>query len=243
MFLGKFRMPFMEEADDKGGNIDEIVLDESVEEVVEEPKEEPKEDKVPLATLLDEKRKRKELERQLREYKEKEVDTDAKLTKTQLRQKYIDKGFDEDVAESLADEFTSLRMEVRKAQFKELEPIDEDLKELTRDSFYSDALTYKKEIQSVITDFKKKGIDLDLEEAYLKVRGKARLKEYKTEIEQKALLDRRNADDKKLPASTSKPVKDPYPLDETDKAALAGLQKAQPNSAWNAEKFYKLMKG
>jgi hypothetical protein len=117
------------------------------------------------------------------------------------------------------------------------------LKELARDNFFSDAPTYKNEIQKVIKDYKAKGIEIDAEEAYFKVRGKSRMREYRTDIEQKALLDRRNGDDKKLPASTPKAPKDPYPLDDVDKKALEGLQKAQPSAGWTAERYFKLMKG
>jgi len=241
-------MPYMDADADVGGAVTEPVV--PAVEPVAEPTElsepaEPKEDKVPLATLMEEKRKRKELERQLREFKEKQLDADVVLTKTQLKQKYVAKGVDEELAEAFAEEFASLKSEVKKVSFKELEDstIDDDLKELAKDGFFSDAPVYKKEIQATLKSYKAKGIDLDLEDAYFKVRGKSRLNEYRTEIEQKALLNRRNAEDKGTPVAKPSAPKDPYPLDENDKKALAGLQKAMPNAGWDAAKYYKLMKG
>lgn len=242
MLRNKYLMPCMEELDTGGGAVEETV--ETVETVVEEePKKEPK--TVPEATFLETKRKLKETERLLREFKEKDVEKDSLLTKTQLKQKYIDKGFDEELADSLAEEFATLKSEVKKASFKELDnsAIDDDLKELSRDSFFSDAPTYKNEIQALVKDYKAKGIELDVEEAYFKIRGKSRMREYRTDIEQKALLDRQKGEDKKLPASTPKAPKDPYPLDDTDKKALEGLQRLDAKGGWNAEKYYKLMKG
>lgn len=243
----RLTMPYMDADADIGSGTEPVAeqVTEDVAEQVTEPVEEPKEDKVPLATLMEEKRKRKDLERQLREFKEKQLDADVVLTKTQLKQKYVAKGVDEDLAEAFAEEFASLKSEVRKASFKELEDstIDDDLKELAKDGFFSDAPVYKKEILDLQKSFKAKGIDLDVEDAYFKVRGKSRLNEYRTEIEQKALLNRRNAEDKALPSATPAAVKDPYPLDENDKKALAGLQKAMPDAGWTAEKYYKNMKG
>jgi hypothetical protein len=241
----RLTMPYMDAEAEVGGGVAEPVVETVVEPTVEPTPEEPKEDKVPLATLMEEKRKRKDLERQLREFKEKQLDADVVLTKTQLKQKYVAKGVDEDLAEAFAEEFASLKSEVKKASFKELEDtgIDDDLKELSKDGFFSDALTFKKEIQDTLKSYKAKGIDLDVEDAYFKVRGKSRLNEYRTEIEQKALLNRRNAEDKKLPSATPAAVKDPYPLDENDKKALEGLQKAMPNAGWDAKKYYTTMKG
>lgn len=251
LFLRNYlKMPCMEELDKGGaGNSDENLeknLDEKPDEAPDKKTdEEPTKRSVPEATFLEEKKRRKELEHQLREFKEKDVEKDSLLTKTQLKQKYIDKGFDEELADSLAEEFAAMKSEVRKASFKELDnsAIDDDLKELARDSFFSDAPTYKNEIQALVKDYKAKGIELDVEEAYFKIRGKSRMREYRTDIEQKALLDRRKGEEKKLPNSNPAPTKDPYPLDDTDKKALEGLQKAQPSAGWTAEKFYKLMKG
>ena len=242
----RLSMPYMDAEAEIGSGTEQVTEEvaEQATETIEEPVEEPKEDKVPLATLLEEKKRRKDLERQLREFKEKQLDADVVLTKTQLKQKYVAKGVDEELAEAFAEEFASLKSEVRKASFKELEDttIDDDIKELSKDGFFADAMTYKREIQDAVKSFKAKGIDLDVEDAYFKVRGKSRLNEYRTEIEQKALLNRRNAEEKGTPSAKPSAPKDPYPLDENDKKALAGLQKAQPDVGWTAEKYYK-MKG
>jgi hypothetical protein len=252
MEMFKELWPFMDAEKDVGSGTEkdaeevvqdaqEIKVDDS-EQIVEESKDS---DKVPLATMLEERKRRKEVERQLREIQEKQIDSDVKLTKAQLKQKYIDKGVDEDVAEAFADEFANIKAEVKKASFKELEnsSVEEDLKDMSKDAFFSDALTYKKEIINTLNTYRAKGIDLSLEDAYIKVRGKSRLNEYKTEIEQKALNNRRNVEEKGIPAAKPTSPKDPYPLDEADKKALAGLQKAQPQAGWDAKKYYTMMKG
>ena len=235
----------MDVLDAQGGAVieDEVEIIDNVEPAQEPEKSEAR--SVPEATFLETKKRLKEAERALRELKEKDVEKESLITKTQLRQKYIEKGFDEDLADSLAEEFASLKSEVKRASFKELDnsAIDDDLKELARDNFFSDAPTYKNEIQKVIKDYKAKGIEIDAEEAYFKVRGKSRMREYQTDIEQKALLERRDGQGKKLPTATPAPAKNPYPLDDADKKALEGLQKAQPNGGWTAEKYYKIMKG
>jgi hypothetical protein len=236
--------PFMM-ADDITGGKPEEKPEVKPDEKPEQKPEVKQERSVPEATFLEEKKKRKELERRLREFEEKNVDKDVAIDKANIKKKYVDKGYDEDLAETIAEDMANLRAEFRKSRFSDLDDstIDDDLKELARDNFFKDASVYKKEISTAISEAKKKGIELSAEDAYFKVRGKTRLKEYQTEIEQLALLKRKETEEKEIPQSSPKSPKDPYPLDEADKKALEGLQKAMPSAGWTPEKYFKLMKG
>jgi hypothetical protein len=236
--------------------VNEQVIEESTnEEVIEDglqeegqeneevDQEEEKENKVPLASLLEEKKKRKELEKRLRALEEKELDSSILDEKLKIKQKYIQKGYDEDFADSLAEDFASLKSELKKSTRKDQDTLDEDIEDLaSQDVFYSDAMAYKKEIKSKIGEFKKKGHELSVEDAYTLIRGKTRAKELKEDLEQKEILSKRGAPKSKTINASSSAPKNPYPLDDADKKALERLQRRQPESSWTAEKYYKMFK-
>lgn len=201
------------------------------------------EEKVPLSTHLEEKKKRKSLEKKIRELEEKELDSSILHEKETIKKKYIDKGYDEDLAVLIADDLINIKSEFKKSKLKEKRnnSFEDDLKELSRQSYYNDALTFKKEIKTKIDEFSKNGIDLSPEDAYQLVRGKTRIKEFITDTEQKEALRRRSEESSsKVPNASSVSPKNPFPLDESDKRALAGLQKLQPASGWTAEKYWKI---
>jgi hypothetical protein len=214
------------------------------EDALLEEHKEPDNDKVPLSVHLQTKKELKELKKRLRESEERDIDNDLKNTREQIIRKYTEKGYDEELANMLADDIVGIKSEVKKSKLNNIDDstLDEELADLSKDKFFEDAPTFKKDIQARVSEYKKKGIELSVEDAYISLRGKNRLKEIQTDIEQKASLKRREGEEKQVPSSTSAAPKNPYPLDDADKKALEGLQKAQPNGGWTPEKYYKLMK-
>ena len=234
----------------KGGlsmneDLQEQVVEDVIEEVLETEQEEVVEkepERVPLATLLEEKKRRKELEKRLRILEEKELDSDIISTRSKIKQKYINKGYAEDLAESLAEDFADLRGELRRSKVEKKDYLDEEIDDLARDSFYSDAAAFKKEIKAKLKEFSDKGVTLEVEDAYNLVRSpKAKLREVKEDTEQKELV-RKASETKKTvtPNASGSSPKNPYPLDEDDKKALSHFQKLYPEGGWTAEKYYKI---
>ena len=214
------------------------------EEVIEEkPVEEKQDDRVPLATLLEEKKRRKEIEKRLRELEEKELDHEILIDKKKISEKYINSGYEEALANMIAEDVAGLKRELRKNNLSKVDYLDEEIQDLSRDVFYSDASSYGKEIKSKITEFKTKGIDLSVEDAYNLVRNpRLKFKEIKEDTEQKDLLNRRQTSKtNSVPNASASAPKNPYPLTSDDKKALAKLQEMQPNNGWDVKKFYEMM--
>ena len=118
--------------------------------------------------------------------------------------------------------------------------MDEDIEDLARDDFYSDAVSFQKEIKAKVKEFK----NISVEDAYNLVRNpKIKYKELNEDSEQKRILKRRNESSNNtiLNASASSP-KNPYPLDDNDKKALIKLQELQPTTGWTIEKYFNIMK-
>lgn len=213
--------------------VDEVIeSEETVEqpEVSEEPThDEKKEENVPLRVLIEERKKRQAIERELRKYQEAKTKDEIK---SKLSQRYSDPEFVEEQAELQYN----MRILQEKVMSKEA---DTTIKELAQtDDFYSDAVQYKDEIKSIM--FEK---HIDAEDAYMLLRGKARARELKEDMEQKAIIKRRGAEPKASPSnSTPSSPKNPYPLDDNDKKALQMLQQVQPEKKWTVEKYFKLMK-
>jgi len=236
--------------------IDEAVQESDEGKVADVPDKEAEaetktRDNVPLATLLEEKKRRKTLEKKLREFETKQLDDSLQNKRRALVDKYKSQGYDEDFANSLADDLTGITQEVRTSIKKEKDAllfdkeVDEEISDLSQtDSFYSDASLYKREIKSKISEFRNQGADLSVEDAYNLVRSKTRYREIQEEIEQKKILDRRNAPNKgATPNASPTAPKNPYPLDDDDKKALEGLKRIMPEAQWTTEKYYKMIKG
>jgi hypothetical protein len=227
-------------------DLNEQVVEDVIEEVLETEQEEQvvekEPERVPLATLLEEKKRRKELEKRLRVLEEKELDTEVISTREKIKQKYISKGYAEDLAESLAEDFAELKGELRRSKVEKKDYLDEEIDDLARDSFYSDAAAFKKEIKAKLKEFSDKGVTLEVEDAYNLVRSpKAKLREVKEDKEQKDLVKRASETKKTIvPNATGASPKNPYPLDDTDKKALAHFQKLYPEGGWTAEKYYNI---
>lgn len=221
----------VDETEDDDETVEEV---EEEEEADDEPKPEPKKksrpkDSVPLSKYMEEKRKRQEYERLLASQEDQKKLLDKK-------QELVNRGWPESEAEMLARQEVErdrdrLEMKSRTAEY--------DIRDLARsDDFFSDAEAFKDEIKE-----KMLSLNIDARDAYMLVRGPARMQEVQLEREQRDVAERRtNKQTKKIENASAAPVKSPYKLDADDKKALAELQKAQPNAGWTPEKYAKLMK-
>jgi hypothetical protein len=198
---------------------------------------ESKEDRVPLNKFLDEKRKRRELEKQIRELQGKNISNETKNKVNAIKDLVKQKGYDDDFADVLSEITSHILDSVPKSDREEQE-ILEDIQDFADEN--PEVLKHKKEIIEKVKKYRKADPDFSVEDALNLIKpSKIRLSELKTDIEQKQAMARRNVENKKVANSSSSSVKDPYPLDEADRKALKGLQEAQPDKGWTAEKFYK----
>ncbi len=200
---------------------EEIAEDETTEE------KPAKQDHVPLNKYMAEKKRRQELERKF-------AAQEADREKLRITTDYVNRGYPEDEALRLAEKDVNQRSKLEALEAKQL---DYDIKDLAKDPFFADAETYRDDIKEKIRDLK-----CDAETAYMLIRGKTRTREFQTVQEQKNLNQRRKVEQKKVVSASPSAPKNPYPLDDHDKKALAGLQKAQPGANWTAEKYYKTLK-
>lgn len=219
-------------------NVDEVDAQEN--QQVEE-NEQPVEERVPLNKFLEEKKKRKEYEKRLREFEAKEEEHKEKEALSEIRKLAKDKDFDDDTAEMFE---TILRksMSLREKRDPLTEQVNDEISDLAEVN--PEVIKYKKEIMATVKKFAKVGEEMSVEEAYRYIAPqKLRYNEMQTDIEQKAALRRRESYENRQLNSSSKEITSKYQLDETDRKALAGLQKYQPNAGWNEEKYFKTWKG
>ena len=200
---------------------------EEEQESTEETKPQ-KSDSVPLSKYMQEKKRRQELEKQLAADR-------AEREKLRLKEEFVQRGWPEQEAEYQAAEKVRQQENERKLQDK---LTDIEIKDLAKsDSFYADAETFKDDLKE-----KMRELNCDAETAYMLIRGKARTKEMQIEREATAQARRKSASAKKTESAAPSSPKNPYPLDDHDKKALAELQKVQPDAGWTVEKYHKLMK-
>lgn len=221
-----------EETEQEGGSESEELEENG------EDESEPK-DKVPLSRFLEEKKRRKELERKLRENEEKHQSYQEKERVDKIRELVTSKGYDEGVADLMADMFNEITKTMPKVDRFEQE-ILQDIQDYADEN--PEVLKHKKEIVDKIKKYRKVDPDFGVEEALSLIKpSKIRYNEVKTDIEQKNAIARRNNENRKVATSSSTSQKEKYPLDEADRKALEGLQKAQPDKGWTAEKLWKRM--
>lgn len=237
-------------------NIDSTEQEESQDDQqtveVEDNKEaqEVQDESVPLATFLDEKKKRKALESKNKVLESKVADMeDAKFDdsiknkKALIKKDWLDRGFDEPTAEAAAEmaanmykDFGSIR------QSKKDIILDNQIDELSTDNFYSDIKDYKAQIKSKIKSFSKAGETLTVEEAYLMVVG-PRIKMKEAQIDQEiknSVSSSKSGVSKKSNVATSSGTSTKSTkLSPEDAKNLKILQKLQPDYEWTAEKFIK----
>ena len=224
---------------------EEDEIDESVEES-EEQEEEPQEDKVPLKTHLETKKKYRELKKQLQELKEKEQSQDLISYKEQKKKKYIDMGYDAELAEALAEDLAENRGLIgNKKENTEDELILEEIQDLEL-SGYSDASQYKDKIIDLARKAKKLGEDIDIEDAYLMAKSTTKptvtRNEIQTRIEQQEAIRRRKSGtvSKKVSSTSSKPKG--YGLSSEDMTLLKQLKKDYPDAGWTPKKLSEMIK-
>jgi len=222
---------------------------EEGEDSLEEPEEEEpknKNDYVPVKSLINEKAKTRELKRRLAKLEEKVLDQEDIESQNTIYQDLVDEGMDEGMAKKLAVHTVRLAAKNRKTDSYE-SSITDELTDLSEDDYFADALDYKIPIIKKMRDYRKKGITISAEEAYLtvvgadKLKGKTKVRERK-KAAAKQLENKRSGRSqyKKVAAGDSSGPKSQYKLDSDDMKALQGLQKAQPFAGWTKAKYYKM---
>jgi len=211
-----------------------------------EEKSEKKNDYVPVKSLINEKAKTRELKRRLAELEEKVLDQEDLESQDIIYKDLVDEGMDEGIARKMAMHTVRLAAKNRKTDSYESNIADE-LTDLAEDDYFADALDYKIPIIKKMREYKKKGITISAEEAYLTVVGANKLRN-KTKVQErkkaaaKQLSNKRSGHSqyKKVAPGDSSGPKGQYKLDSDDMKALQELQKAQPLAGWNKVKFYKM---
>jgi hypothetical protein len=237
----------------QGEQIEQVTAPAEVDDVAEEPTEEieveadepideepapatkQKSEYVPLSKHMEMRNKWKEADKKLKEIERTQIQQQAEQSKTSLKKELIDRGWPELEAEIQASNEVRRHVEMEEIRSK---LVDADIKELANsDGYFADAMAFKPEIREKMRRF-----NCDAEDAYRLVRGKTRDVEYRLEQEQRAAVKRRPAQAKKVATATPSAPKAQYPLDDNDRKALAGLQKAMPEAEWTAKKYFEVMK-
>jgi hypothetical protein len=244
--------------DDDEKKIDEgkeLDTDESLEDVNtessegEESQEDAQSDSIPIATFLELKKKYKEIRHERDSLRVKSLDEESKTFIESKKQKYLKMGYNEELATELANDLAEVRgLASNKTQKNNIETaISEDIADLSIDPLYKDIKEYEDEIIQKVSDAKRKGYDLEVEDAYLMVskhKKKTKHKEQQLNDEQIEIIQRkqdRTTTTSNVATSSSANTKSKFNLDAYDKKALSELQKAQPNAKWTAEKYYNMM--
>jgi hypothetical protein len=223
-------------------------VDEEIDETdeTENDEQEEKEETVPLKTYLELKNKYKLTRKEYVDLKDKALDDDLKAYKEEVRNKYVKGGYNEDLADMISEDFAKLKSSLNNSKSNLEDSILEEIEELKKDKLFADADDYRNEIINKIKETKRKGYDLDVEDAYIIVsrQGKNRFKEKKVNDTQRSIIERKNKGTVKANVATSgsSSTKSKYILDEHDKLALKQLQNMQPDAKWTIEKYYKTMK-
>jgi len=199
---------------------------------------------VPLAVVLREKAKRKELERKLKEYEEKEHEKIVVAEKETIKEKYVKAGYSEALADVLAEERVQTNAEIKRLK-EDLttREFKSELKEIAKDKFFSDIEEFAVEIKQKMKEVK----GLSAEEAYILVNRKSatkrKMKEIQTDDEQLAAIERRktliNQPTSRGNAGNNVASKS---LDKDDLKALKVLQQMQPDAKWSAKKYLETIK-
>jgi hypothetical protein len=216
---------------------EEIIPDTTEPEAAEEPSQKNN----LVDRYRDEKQKRKELERRLRDLEDKSNSFEDKERVDKIRGLVKERGYDDDVANLMGDLFNEITKTIPKVDRVEQEILD-DIEDYAEEN--PEVLKFKKEIVEKVKRYRKVDPDFGVEHALNLIKPvKLRYGEIKTDIEQKQAIARKSVENKKVAvSSSSESPKNPYPLDEADKKALEGLQRAQPDKNWTAEKYFTRMK-
>lgn len=212
---------------------------EEQEEVSDEQPEKNKSDYLPVSKYMEEKRRRKKVEEELRKLQAEKMSHEKLAKIEKVRSLAKDKGYDDDLADLLgtfADELLSSIP--NNAGKSEDDFLVEEIRDMQEYGGLKDAMKYKDQI---IARVKKNG--LTIEEAYrLESLNKTRelQSERRTKEEQMAAIKRRQAaGDKVVGASSDSSKATSVSLNAEDRKLLEHLKRTQPNSNWTAEKFSK----
>lgn len=219
----------------------EIIADEETvdEDVSETKSEKNKSDYLPVSKYMEEKRRRKQVEEELRKLQAEKMSHEKLAKIDKVRSLAKDKGYDDDLADllgSFADELlSSIPTSAGKS---EDDFLVEEIRDAQEYGGLKEAMKYKDQI---IARVKKNG--LTIEEAYrLEVGNKTRelQSEKRTKEEQVAAMKRRQAaGDKVVSAATDSSKSSVATLNAEDRKLLEHLKRTQPNNNWTADKFAK----
>lgn len=203
---------------------------------------------VPLKTFLDLKNKFKDSRKELADLRAKQYDIDSRDFISKKAKEYTDLGYDEALAIKLAEDLNSIRSEYKNniGDEQSIEILDE-IKDLKYE--HKDIELYKDDIIRKIKNIRKKGLDLDVEDAYYIVSKDSR-RVPKSVSDKDKLINKQQADILKNPkqgsnittGNGSSTLKSNFKLDASDLKALKQLQAMQPNNNWTPEKYHKIMK-
>jgi len=228
---------------------EEIISDENLQPDSEEldvesenstgDSEEQTKKEIPLHTFLEEKRRRKELEKRIREFEQEKMSKDKVDKIEKIRAKAKEKGYDDDLADLLSTVADELYSAIPKSSGKsEDDFIIDEIKDAQEYGGLKDAMKYKDQILSRV---KKNG--LTIEEAYrLESQTKQRelQSEKKLQDEQIAAAKRRQASgDKAISSSSDSSKTESVTLSAEDRKLLEHLKRTMPSNNWTAEKLVK----
>jgi hypothetical protein len=205
------------------------------------------EEKVPLKTFLELKAKYKSMKKNHAELLDKTLDNDSKSFIASKKQKYIDLGYDEALAEELAKDLAELKAEAKTSNRSHFEEsIIEDINDLENDPVFSGIKLYTDEIiEKIKTTKRKTGEVLDTDLAYLlvsKKKARSSLRDERINNTQADVIAKKKAGvsgKTKVATSSSTTTKEQFKLDKDDLAALKMLQQFQPDANWTKEKYWK----
>lgn len=231
-------------------NLNETENEDLESELEDEEQEDlGQEDTVPLKAHLETKRKLREAKLKLEELEAAAYTEKVRAKRDAVKQKWLSKGYDDETASMMADDIAEVYGEISDIKTSRQESvIDEEIAELAEDEFYSNIMSYKNEIKNKIKRFRNVGENLTVEEAYLMVVGpRTKYRESNLKQQQKAIITNKKkgvaASKNNVATAASSGSKNQYPLDATDRKALAGLKKAQPLVGWTEKKYYEMYYG
>jgi hypothetical protein len=214
--------------------------EENIEEnISEEKSDKNKSDYLPVSKYMEEKRRRRQVEEELRKLKAEKMSNEKASKIERLRGLAKDKGYDDDLADLLGSFADELLSSIPNSAGKTEEDfLVEEIRDAQEYGGLKDAMKFKDQI---ISRVKKNG--LTIEEAY-RLESAGRVKELqgekRTQEEQIAAMKRRQAaGDKAISVSTDSAKSSTTSLTAEDRKLLEHLKRTQPNNNWTAEKFAK----
>lgn len=200
-------------------------------------------DSVPLKTFLELKGELKELKRKQAEFEDTKISESTRTYREKMKQKWIDRGYDEDMAKAMAEDLTEVVNTLHAGNETNTDRlIKAEIDELSAVDDYTDIVSYKDRIVDTIKKGKTAGLEIGVEQAYFMLAGNTKIKEIKNKQTVLNRLNNNNKGKSELPTGQGDAKETKYQLDADDKKALAGLQKMQPEMNWTAKKYFETIK-